>query len=583
MRNGLRYDEARVECGYSYEKVSSELEKLPAPPVINNPIVSRGLNELRKLVNAIIKTYGKPEIIRVEMARDLEMNTKRYKQFVSRQNKNTKANEEAETKWGEVRNTEPQLGLRKYPSRDDKIKYRLWQDQNMLCAYSCKPIGMTELFSSNVEVDHIVPFSFSLDDSYMNKVVCFAQENRTKSQKTPIDAYGNDESAWSQITGALDAWDKALYNKKRRFFLKEHEIEKGFSNSQLVDTRYIAKEALGYLEKLGSDVTTTKGVMTSWIRHHWGLNSLLSDNDEKERNDHRHHAIDAVVTACIDRSFYQTLVRVARDIETSNSDLTMKDLHTDPPWTTYRDDLKTLIDDLVISHQTSSKVEGSLNEDFGAGFIEGLGTVYRKAVDPELNIKKVIDPEVKTILERHVEKHGTQKIAFGGEHPVFHKDGKTQIKRVRIVQSKTKRNDLQRNKLGIKNSDGAVFKWHSYGNVHSVAISHDSEKDEFSAEYLTVAEAKRLSFSKVKTDENGTNVTKFILHKNDAVRINVGGETKIYRVRKFEYTNRSINFIGNLLAKPVSKGDDLKLTLNDKNIRKHKLEKVALNVLGKIT
>ena len=584
MRDGLRYDEARVAAGYGYEKADAEsMDKLPVPPVITNPIVNRGLSEVRKVVNAVIKAYGKPDVIRVEMARDLEMNTKRYTQFVKRQKQNTKANDEAVEKWTEVSKSNPQLGLRKYPVRADKIKYRLWIDQDMCCAYSGRTIGLTQLYSDDTEVDHIIPYSLCLDDSYMNKVVCFSGENRTKAQRTPIDAFEADDDKWEQIKARIEKWDKALHTKRQRFYQHEHQLEKDFISSQLNDTRYISKMALTYLQQLGSDITTTKGIMTSWLRHHWGLNSLLSDGDEKERTDHRHHAIDAAVTALIDRPFYQALVKTAKELERSSSSLSMRDLHTDEPWDGFRDDLQQSIDEMIVSHQTSSKIEGPLHEETGVGFVTGVGTVYRKEVGPDLKIKAVVDPVVKEILEAHLLRFNSDpKQAFGGENPVFHKDGKTKIKRVRVRQSNTTAAKLARDKFGVSDKTGKVFKWHSYGNVHRVDVLEDKTHGVLSARFVSVMDAKHETFNFPPQFENANKRLVSSIYKNDAIALGSDDERKIYRLKLFKQTNSQAALILNAVAGAGDSASVVLMTLNDKNLNHYQLEKLRINILGKI-
>ena len=584
MRDGLRYDKARVAAGYGYEKADAEsMDKLPVPPVITNPIVNRGLSEVRKVVNAVIKAYGKPDVIRVEMARDLEMNTKRYTQFVKRQKQNTKANDEAVEKWTEVSKSNPQLGLRKYPVRADKIKYRLWIDQDMCCAYSGRTIGLTQLYSDDTEVDHIIPYSLCLDDSYMNKVVCFSGENRTKAQRTPIDAFEADEDKWEQIKARIEKWDKALHPKRLRFYQHENQLEKDFISSQLNDTRYISKMALTYLQQLGSDITTTKGIMTSWLRHHWGLNSLLSDGDEKERTDHRHHAIDAAVTALIDRPFYQALVKTARELERSSSSYSMRDLLTDEPWDGFRNDLQQSIDKIIVSHQTSSKVEGPLHEETGVGFLNGVGTVYRKEVHPDLKLKAIIDPSVKKILEAHLLRFNNDaKQAFGGDNPVFHKDGKTKIKRVRVRQSNTTAVKLEQDKFGVTDKAGKVFKWHSYGNVHRADVFRDEETGSLSSELVTVMDAKKERLNHRSSDGSDKNKLIFSLYKNDCVSLQLDGEVGVFRLQKISFTNNTVEFVSNLVAKPLKKAQSKILTLNDENIKEYELKKLRVNILGKI-
>ncbi|MCP4492024.1 MAG: hypothetical protein GY820_32670 [Gammaproteobacteria bacterium] len=186
LEQGQIYSDARQSAGYGYEQKSIKTQdKLLAPPDIPNPIVMKGLHELKRVVNAIIKEYGKPDAIRLEMARDLEMNTKRYQAFPTQQNKNTKLNEEAKNQFEVIAKSNAHLGLSKYASHADKLKSRLWKEQECRCAYSNRQISLTELFTGAVEIDHILPYSLTLNDSYMNKVACFASENQEKGQRTP--------------------------------------------------------------------------------------------------------------------------------------------------------------------------------------------------------------------------------------------------------------------------------------------------------------------------------------------------------------------------------------------------------------
>jgi CRISPR-associated endonuclease Csn1 len=136
--------------------------------------------------------------------------------------------------------------------------YRLWRDQDQRCAYSGNVIALGQIFSADCEIDHILPFKKSLDDSYMNKVLCFEKENRNKADRTPIDAWGGDNDKWNQITQAISQW-KFLKSKVDRFYMTEKDLkERYFIFSQLTDTRYISRLAQEYLRQLGCDVNVTK-------------------------------------------------------------------------------------------------------------------------------------------------------------------------------------------------------------------------------------------------------------------------------------------------------------------------------------
>jgi len=595
LQQGQIFSDARVSAGYGYEQETIiPLAKLPAPPETTNPIVNKGLHELKRLINAIIAEYGKPDAIRIEMARDLEMNTKRYTEHEKQQKANTKANDEAIGKYQEMRQQNPHLQLRNYPGKTDKIKYRLWkdQDQHQHCAYSGKAISLSTLFSAEIEIDHILPYSESLDDSYMNKVVCHAAENRNKGPKTPIDAFGKNDSQWNQITQALKHWDRRLQSKKNRFFMTAADVQKrDFISSQLNDTRYISRVALDYVKQLGVDVSVSKGITIAWVRHQWGLNNLLGEGDEKDRSDHRHHAIDAVVIACVDRRFYTALVGIAKDLERKQSQLNMKDIHIDPLWPNLRDDLQQALSEVIIAHAPQLKLSGELHEVTGAGFIEGIGNVNRKNLDGNFTqVDKIYDAAVKKQVEKHLQRFGNKpKEAFAEVNVVLHKDGKTPIKRVRIRQSETTLKELTKSKFGARDKQGKVFKWLAYGSFHHVEILRNKQTGKCSGEFVTMMEAshraKGIGKPKqpiIKTDHGDAFEFVMALHRNDIVSIETNGQRVFYRVQKLD---AGINrFMLRLHTTSVldRKNQELHLSINELMFTKWQLQKHKLNILGKI-
>ena len=128
--------------------------------------------------------------------------------------------------------------------------------------------------------------------------------------------------------------------------------QRDFISNQLNDTRYIAKLALDYVAQLGCDVSVTKGYVVSKIRHQWGLNDLIGETDKKERTDHRHHAIDAVVIAATSRGLYQQAVKkIERD-----------QLNIDPPYPELREDLAQHLNKIIVSHASARKLSGGLHE-----------------------------------------------------------------------------------------------------------------------------------------------------------------------------------------------------------------------------
>ncbi len=588
LEQGLRYDEARIKCGYDYEQQENEnLNKLLAPPETSNPIVNKGLHELRRVANAIIRQYGKPDIVRLEMARDLEMNTKRYKEHEARQKKNQKANEQATEAFRQ------ETG-KTYPSHNDKIRYRLWQDQDQRCAYSGQTIALGQVFSADCEIDHILPFKKSLDDSYMNKVLCFEKENRSKADRTPIDAWGNDENKWNQITQAISRWDKPLKSKVGRFYTKEKDLKKrDFIASQLNDTRYISRLVQDYMRQLGCDVNVTKGFVVSGIRHQWGFNNLIGEQDKKERTDHRHHAIDAVVIASTSRSLYQQAVR----------EIQQDKLEIPEPYNNIREELAEKLKHMIVSHTPQRKLSGGLHEETGAGYVaKHSGLVYRKALDADFTIKNamsIVDETVKKKVLEHIENFGDNKTAFSEKNLKQLKLGKNPIKRVRVLQSnikttknKTAEDILNQAKFGVKDKSGKIFKYMSYGNTHHVEIIQNIKTGKVKGEFVTMMEAHRRAMTGTKYAQkrdvgreqiiktNYGDEWKFlmVLHINDTVSIRQkDGDRVFYRVQKLDVSG-GLTLRLNTASTIGNKKEEIRISISSlfkEDIVKHKVNAIG--------
>ena len=571
-------------AGYlDVEKEQQDFNKLGAPVKTSNPIVNKGLNELRRVVNAIIKQYGKPDIIRIEMARDLEMNTKRYKENEAQQLKNRKENEKAVDAY-------KKLGLGKYPSYDDKIKYRLWEGQGHSCAYSNKTIMLSQVFTAQVEIDHILPFKKSLDDSYMNKVLCFVSENRAKGDRTPKDVWGGDENKWLQITQAISRW-KGLDSKVKRFYQTEVDLQKrDFIASQLNDTRYIAKLALDYVQQLGCDVSVTKGYVVSQMRHQWGFNDLIGETDKKERTDHRHHAIDAVVIAATSRQMYKKAVT---QIERNR-------LNIERPYESIKDELAEQLQKTIISHTSQKKLSGGLHEETGAGFIEKHGgLVYRKNLVPDFTVKNansIVDETVKELVLAHLLKHENEpKKAFSEGTIVYHKDNKTPIKRVRVLQSKTTREKLEQSKFGIQDKSGKIFKYMAYGNMHHVEVLQHNKTGKYKGLFVTMMEASHRAKgirSKlnprgekqaiVKRDHGSEWNLLMALHINDLVSITIDEGQIFYRIQKLDSAGNRFVLRAHQASTLKDTKDELTISINEDSFNRRGLKAHQINAIGMI-
>ena len=235
LERGMTYDKACNAAGYNHSVFNQQTagEKLGAPPYLRNPVVQKALYETRKVINSIIQRYGKPAIIRLEMARDMKLTRRQREEWQKKQKDNEKANDKARDI------LQREFGIQN-PTRSDIQKYNMWTECQMTCPYTGAVISREMLFSPEVDMEHILPYSRSLDDSYMNKTLCMAAENRLiKHNKTPYEAYHVNEENYLSILQRIN--NTLPWPKRRRFEQKEIDTDK-FVERQLNDTRYICVE-----------------------------------------------------------------------------------------------------------------------------------------------------------------------------------------------------------------------------------------------------------------------------------------------------------------------------------------------------
>ena len=361
---------------------------------ITNPTVHIGLNQLRRLMNKIITVYGKPDEIVVELARDLKLSEGQKREVQRDIKKNTDAAIARGKKLTEmgIRNTGAnRMVLRLWESLSDDVMTRN-------CPYSGKRISAAMLFDGSCDVDHILPYSRTLDDGFANRILCLKEYNRQKTDKTPWEAWGNTP-AWDAIEANLK---NLPGNRAWRFApdaMERFEGESDFTARALKDTQYLSRIARSYLDALydGADgkshVWVVPGRLTEMLRRHWGLNSLLPDKDgavkAKNRTDHRHHAIDAAVVAGTDRSLIQRISRMAQKDEVNGAEEIARSVL--PPWEGFRSDLDAQLNRIIVSHRADhgridlaarkagrDSTSGQLHNDTAYGVREGSSVVSRK-------------------------------------------------------------------------------------------------------------------------------------------------------------------------------------------------------------
>lgn len=339
---------------------------------ITNPTVHIGLRQLEKLVNAIIAVHGRPDQIVVELARELKLNEEEKKKHEARIRRDTAAAQRRsrillgqDTDGNQVGDSIAE------DTGANRMLLRIWEEMspdnfmNRCCPYCGEAISPSMLFNGEAQVDHILPYSLTWDDSVANKVVAHRRCNQQKGRRSPHQAWGSNEERWEKISAQVARMHKS---KRWRFepdALKRFDDKGGFVARQLTDTQYLSRLAKTYLVSLypekGSDssrVYVIPGRMTAMLRRLWGLNSLLPDhnfvenehsNAPKNRLDHRHHAIDAAVTAVTTRSLLMEIARASARAEDKDLDRLFEDLPQ--PWDGFREELGESLERVTASHK----------------------------------------------------------------------------------------------------------------------------------------------------------------------------------------------------------------------------------------
>lgn len=365
LEQGKRYDEACVEVGYNHYQPTLAVKQkfLPLlPDEITNPVVRRALSQSRKVINAIIRQYGSPYKVNVELARDLSRSFQERREVAKGQDEFKSEKDKAAERLKDL------TGCVAKPT--DILKFRLWEEQKGCCPYSGESIELNRLAKDDnyAQVDHIIPYSRCFNDSYNNKVLVLAGANQNKGNRTPYEFLGQSEDNWHKFTVWVEQHIRRGMKKRNLLFTGSAEELQGMKERNLNDTRYISRFLTNFLqdnllfhaESGKKSVVTRNGQMTAFLRHVWGLNK------ERDASD-LHHAMDAAVIAAATNSFVQKVANHSKNKEIYNVRLTdgsyvdpetgeiltskYRSMHDEKkfpqPWESFRSELKDMLSEMA--------------------------------------------------------------------------------------------------------------------------------------------------------------------------------------------------------------------------------------------
>ncbi len=556
---------------------------------IANPTVHVALNQIRQVVNGLIKRFGPPKEIVVELARDLPLSAKGKNDLEKTQRENKAANDarrEVLTKMGQA------------DSYENRMRLRLWEELNpkdpldRRCPYTGEQIGQNRIFSAEVEIEHILPFSRTLDDSAGNKTISLRHANRFKGQRTPHEAFSASPEGYDWERISLRA--ASLPNNKTWRFGPDAmdrytDIERDFLARQLNDTRYMSRLAGTYLLRTGADVWVTPGRLTANLRWTWGLDSVLAGhnrdeaaNPAKNRNDHRHHAIDAVVVALTDRGLLKHVATVAGKAEEIFDKRYLSGIPD--PWPDFRETVQQSISRIVVSHKPDHGVQGRLHNDTAYGIVEpadkkGRSTVVHRV--PLENLKKAADLDaIRDLLIRsHLRKETyglngkdfTKALVEAGEKL------SPPVRKVRIVENLSV--------IPMTDASGNAYKAYKGDGNYCYDI-HAGTNGKWTGSVVSRYAANKKGFGpKAKTAANGAPII-MRLRGNDMIAIEHGGNRHIMRLIKFS-TGQIVlaeHFeAGMLKSRDTDKEDAFRYTtMAPSSLQKLKARLVRVDPVGRI-
>ena len=616
LEAGMRYDEAVQAAGYTHhsdrrtgeirtqlpyygellferigtgsgEPADPEEKRLGKAP---NPTVHVALNELRRVVNDIIKRHGPPAEIVVETLRDLGRSKLQREAYSAEQKKNRDANDARRAMLTE-------MGM---PLNGRNImRLRLWQEQasdpkNRLCPYTGTLITCRTALSDAIEEDHILPFAVTLDDSSANRMLVTREANRSKARQSPFTAFGHT-AQWQEI---LERTAFLPQNKRWRFqpdAMEKFAKEGDFLARHLTDSATIARWATEYLEILApGKVWSIPGRLTALLRDKLGLHPdaiLGSGGARKNRDDHRHHAIDAVVVALTDRGLLKRTTDAAKRAETTGERLVVK---MEPPWETFVADIAKRARTVIVSHKPDVGWQAALHNDTNYGVIKGAredqdNVVTRRAVTDL--VKKdgtlaftVRDPALMAKIQAAVADAPDMPSRKAALSTLTHSGGYV-VRRVRTTERLNATQDINDRRTGKpyrtvkrdRNHRAELWRLPD-GKLKLSVVSIFTAAQQ--------AEARRLNRPVQPERPHPAAKLLMSLHKNDILELNEEAGPKLMRVvkmREGQITLAPHNEAGDLKKRDATKEDEFKYTnLSAGTLQERNANKVSVTPGGRV-
>ncbi len=629
LKEGHPYSKACELAGYNHSHAlnKKQIENKPTKDTLDllrknalrNPVVEKILNQTINTVNEIIKTYGKPDEIRVELAREL-------KQSKEEREKTTQHIKDATNKNEEIRKKLQSEYKIERVTRNDEIRDKLWEETKGISIYTGKLIKRCDLFTNKYHIEHIIPKSKLFDDSFSNKTLCESKLNQDKSNQTAHDFLKDkyNETEFKEYLNRVEEfYKKELISetKKENLLRESSEIPKDFLERDLRNSQYIAKKTTQILGDICKIVHTTTGKVTNRLRKDWGLEDIMREinfdkyerlgltytekgkhgdtlykiKDWTKRNDHRHHAMDALTVAFTKHSYIQYLnnLNAKSDKNSIIYGIQQKELYWDTkkkklifkkPIPNFRREAKLFLEKILISFKAKNKTvtrntnkikckdefgkntfkkqvvltpRGPLHEETLYGKIKQYETKKLK-IDDKLNLDKInsiTNDKHKNALKKRLQEFNNEpKKAFSEDNltknPILDGNGKKLPEKL-VIFKKLKIDD----KLNLDKINSIANVKHKNALKKRLQEFNNEPKKAFSKKNLTKNrilddDGKKLP-EKLVTSKEIYTIRKEVNPKLNIEKIVDEGIQKILQNRIKQYNGDKKKALSNLEENPI--------------------------------
>ena len=522
----------------------------------------------------------------IELARELKQSEEQRRDYERRQAKNRERNDRLRELAEDAGNSEP--------SAQDMRKLRLWEEQGpvngRVCPFTGRTLSVEMVLSDATEIEHLLPYSRSLDDGMNNTVVAMRDANQEKGNRTPFEAWGHDPERYDSILSRVRLLPK---DKQWRFdddAVESWEKDNRFLDRQLNENSYLSRIVREYLEAVvpPNRIWVTPGRMTAMLRRRFGFNGILSEesNGGKNRDDHRHHLIDAAAIGLTSRSQLQRVARATGRGDDGESILESLEL----PWAGFRSDLEALVQRCVVRHRPDHfrldlmSTTGGLHKETAYGIVDGpdqngvMTLVETKPLDSLdfMSLDDVRDPALRDRLKglymRIEEENAGEGASAIRQLFAQRARGSLGVKRVRVLTR------LGEESLAfIRNGSGHIYKaYKTHGNAFMDVWLLPNGKTK--GETVSRFDAHQPGFRSRLKDECPAAKKLMRLHINDMVAIGEGKERRIMRVQKL--SGSTITAVDHTAAGKAENLSPFRKSAGQ--VIQAELRKVSVSVLGRV-